>query len=384
MSSKGSVHSMNSLLASHQRAKKRRRRSKVAGGDDGEAKRTVADLIRANLKTVHAPCVLATEATTDSTAAGSSDKPAVLCLLLLIIDQLPYENVWRHWLRGVSDGSVVTKVFVHAKFPAKVQSAWVRDRLIPERYHPEWGSVELTQAMVALMKNAVAGTQEYASSDKDGVDRVKMLFASESCLPVCPLSTACGELFCDAKSWLQVKTKPRTGYEGSSQWVPIETSSLVPKECVCKADQWVCIARKHALAIDTLMDHVVKRGDSMLWPAFKKGCASDEMYFPTVLACSGILPTRDEASDASGSATVESQVALRRLTYVLWNYPDLDDYSRTNTMVDRPETYEVFDVPLVSKARREGCLFVRKVKLKTGCIDVHLWETVVTAAAKDA
>ena len=383
--------SVSDLLASHKRATKRRRKRRAGGGSAAaERPETVEQCIRSHLASLRGKATSAQKAASDQ----ASDSPFVVCLLFIIIDSLPFEGIWRRWLGGTeanpnmaAKGSnagrpVLTKVLVHAKFPEKVKSEWVRARLIKESYKPEWGSVEITKAMVALLKRGVEATSSMAVPTGD--DRVRFLFASESCVPVCKLPDAATALSASKQSWLQVKYKPRTGYNGSSQWLPIENSSLIPKECVCKADQWVCLTRTHAKEIFGLaqqLDQSTKvprlpASIDAFWPAFKKGCASDEMYFPTMLSCCGILPTR-----VDGSAGPSDGVAPRQLTYVRWIHPDLDDYSRENSMVDRPVAFEMLDPGLFATAREKGCLFLRKLivpkKKGTVSITAEAWEKCV-------
>ena len=136
------------------------------------------------------------------------------------------------------------------------------------------------------------------------------------------------------------------------------------------------------------------------WHAFRKGCASDEMYFATMLCCCGLIPDRKETrlasaaaptADASAAAEAKDgkngakkaaadgasdnspQVAGRRLTYVLWNYADLDNYVDKNALSDRPQTFPTITEALVRAARKEGCLFIRKV----GSISTDAWAALV-------
>ena len=52
--------------------------------------------------------------------------------------------------------------------------AWLRDRLLPVSYRPEWGSVELVRAALELVRVAVT----------DDASVQWLVLASESCLPV--------------------------------------------------------------------------------------------------------------------------------------------------------------------------------------------------------
>jgi hypothetical protein len=160
------------------------------------------------------------------------------------------------------------RFFVHAKNRDAVlrhAPAWVRDCLLPVSFAPEWGSVELVRAALALIAAALAAD-----------DAVQwLLLASESCLPVTSLDAAMASLHASGRSWLHYdlarsrfdvdrERRLRGGGAGGA--------------AVCKADQWFCLTRAHARA-------VLDRGD--FWSTFACISASDEWYFATCLALAG-------------------------------------------------------------------------------------------------
>ena len=198
-------------------------------------------------------------------------------------------------------------------------------------------------------------------------------------MPIRSFAETAAELWATDMSWLDVRRTPRNGYNGSSQWVPIEKSPLIPKDCVCKSDQWICLTRRHAEKVVALPSHV---GHADLWHAFRKGCASDEMYFATMLACVGVIPTRAEATtDESFIRIIEEsgEVALRKMTHVQWIYPDLDDYSGSSTLADRPVTYNALTQAMIDAATSDGCIFIRKVKR----CSMEEWEALVLVQAEE-
>jgi hypothetical protein len=101
-----------------------------------------------------------------------NNAPLRLAILLIIIDSLPHEALWRIWADELSnkfikvddenssehkdnmssERSVEVRFLVHAKRPDRVTSAWVR-RHLARSFHlePEWGSVELTEVMIRLL-----------------------------------------------------------------------------------------------------------------------------------------------------------------------------------------------------------------------------------------
>lgn len=70
-------------------------------------------------------------------------------VLIIIIDRLPNEKLWRRWLDD-SDGRA--KVWIHAKDPNKVRSSWVQERLVKSfQLRPSWGSLDLTKTMLCML-----------------------------------------------------------------------------------------------------------------------------------------------------------------------------------------------------------------------------------------
>ena len=43
------------------------------------------------------------------------------------------------------------KFLIHAKYPDRVKSGWVRDRLVSFHLKPGWGSLELTEVMIKML-----------------------------------------------------------------------------------------------------------------------------------------------------------------------------------------------------------------------------------------
>jgi len=97
-----------------------------------------------------------------------------------------------------------------------------------------------------------------------------------------------------------------------------------------------------------------------LWPAFRRVWAPEEVFLPTALSLCGLL---DEVS------------TRRALTHSRWDARAADHRDRAH-----PFAYDGhFDDRLVSRVRREGCLFLRKLKRS---LDVSLWERIVVQRQK--
>ena len=52
---------------------------------------------------------------------------------------------------GVKASLSRVNFLIHAKYPDKVKSGWVRDRCVPFHLKPGWGSLELTEVMIKML-----------------------------------------------------------------------------------------------------------------------------------------------------------------------------------------------------------------------------------------
>ena len=102
-----------------------------------------------------------------STANTSEPLPfGGLGILIIIVDSLPHEILWRLWLdhythhhspqttsSSMSTSSPPTvQIWIHAKYPERITSPWIQQRLVSGfQLRPSWGSVELTEVMVHML-----------------------------------------------------------------------------------------------------------------------------------------------------------------------------------------------------------------------------------------
>lgn len=186
-----------------------------------------------------------------------------VALLFLIIDSLPYEAIWREWIKSV-EGHV--HVFVHAKYPNRVTSNWVRKRVVQSTLEPTWGSVELLKAELLLFDTALRKCPA-----------CHFALVSESCVPV--ISGFDLYLHLGDKSLLDVRTQPENGYSASLQFHPLE--KYIVREKVAKASQWCVLTRRDARLAVSVAHRVL--------PYFNRVKASDEMFFPTTLSLLGVV-----------------------------------------------------------------------------------------------
>lgn len=213
------------------------------------------------------------------------------------------------------------RVWIHAKYPSKVKSEWVRERLLPNSHNPKWGSIQITMAMIDLVNAAL----------KDP-DVGQLVFVSESCIPLRPLPEVGFELWRGGDknlSWVDYKLAPTNGYDAEQKWGRMSAS--VPKAAITKSDQWVSLSRQHAEDISRLTNLV------NLTRYMSEVVASDEMYFATALSLLGEIGTE--------------RVAPRKLTWCDWSIS-----------AKNPSLFTEFDPrgAVLATALKDGCLFGRK------------------------
>ena len=73
-------------------------------------------------------------------------------ILVIIVDDFPHEALWKLWLQDGFLKSIRVAVWIHAKYPEKVKSNWVRERLV-KTFHlqPAWGSLQITEVMMRML-----------------------------------------------------------------------------------------------------------------------------------------------------------------------------------------------------------------------------------------
>lgn len=310
------------------------------------------------------------------------DQPFHLALLFVTIDELPYEHIWKEWASQANDANLVQiSVIVHSKYPNKIKSSWLKSKHLIQppqqgrgteysspRYHtrsPEWGSIEITRAMLDLIHEGLhVGVTGRNDDFRFSTDRYTLggpptqhvdafAFVSESCLPVVPLKEFCANVRAN-RSWVNFRNAPNNGFSRQLQFDEID-----PCITDChkhKADQWCLLSHRHATILMDMDQHL----PVPLWLCFLDTKASDELYIATSLSLSGIL----------------SEVEQKRLTYCDWSESAKNPATFSNGKEDLKR--------IVMLSLNEGCLFARKFatssplcKERTGDITVEDWKEIV-------
>lgn len=272
-------------------------------------------------------------------------KPKHIVLMAITIEDMPFEHLWRGWcdtLHAVAkdQDDYYVSLVCHAKFPQRVKSEWLKQRLLtypPKRGRgnsyedptfltrtPAWGSVEITRAMLDLLQESLKighCTQEdkrfsanrflvRAPPNKDEKDPKippgdHFLFISETCVPVVTAPEFFAQIANVSVSWVNARHRrqegtPKNKYE-DDQFAGI--NRRIPGQYRWKADQWVLLSRRHAsLIIDMDRPHIPPK--YQLWQSFRDINASDEMYFPTALALLGFLRYTSDGDDTQKSRAI--------------------------------------------------------------------------------
>ena len=280
----------------------------------------------------------------DLTVSGDSNSdnegPQV-AILFCIIDEFPNELIWRMWLRGYESKY---QFYFHAKYPERVRSPFVRERLLGVSYRPNWGTYEIVKAMLALLEE---------STLRGPRSLLHFCFASESCVPIMNASKVLAAFPKDpsvsTESWLNYMWRANNGYAQKGQFEVLEKG--IPSDCICKADQWCMLSRQHALMVLSLQNKLLSHENcKSLVKLFKNVKASDEMYVPVAMALLGII-RKDSTCHQAPSSSTSHQVKQRRTTYVDWT-----ENSKN------PKEYKSFPRNF-DEIRKSGCIFMRKIKM---------------------
>lgn len=177
-------------------------------------------------------------------AAWKSDKEHnTIAICLVIVDTLFHEEIWRQWVEQGegSDENYKAQLFIHAKFPERVTSPWVQQRLIDHTFRPDWNSVEVVQSLLSVLNTAlqysplnplftdmpVKSEMNTASAQVGACGR--FVLATESCLPLYDLQTTGEMLYKEDCSWLKAYHTPQGSWEAGTCFRSVDPDIVPPK-----------------------------------------------------------------------------------------------------------------------------------------------------------
>lgn len=169
---------------------------------------------------------------------SSTSPRETIVICLVIVDKLHHEEIWRHWMEKGSIRRVKTRLLIHAKHPEKVVSEWVKAHTIKESFTPEWNSIEVVRALLALLEEGLTDTTS-----------ARFLFGTESCIPLYSAEHICKTLLSDDKSWACVRHRPESKWEAACCFHAVDPE-VIPPEAVWKAlPGWILMSWRHAYEV---------------------------------------------------------------------------------------------------------------------------------------
>ncbi|EJK51802.1 hypothetical protein THAOC_28994, partial [Thalassiosira oceanica] len=238
-------------------------------------------------------------------------------------------------------------------------------KTLPVTHRPDWNDVRIVRAILSLIAEALKDAR-----------MTHILLCTESCVPITTLKEAARSVLLDEICpWEEEEGKSSEGQGGksvdwdrsyvdcygrdSSRCSRFDEHSCwgalrdcIPADAIYKAlPGWCLLSRKHARSMLDLPDSL---GGNNLWPAFERVWAPEEVYLPTALSVCGHM----------------DEVSRRALTHSRW-----DERAARHEDRAHPLSYDGrFGHELVSSLRRDGRLFLRKMKRP---LDLDVWERVV-------
>jgi hypothetical protein len=277
-----------------------------------------------------------------------------VAICAVIVSTLPHEDIWRSWLQKHQSPNTSASIHIHAKTPSAIRNdSWLKSKLIPISHDPNWNDIKVVQAMLSLI--------EFALKTKE---TTHIMFVTESCIPIAPLDSLAsllrrygtGEDNCCSFMDYYSRESPRCTRFDEHACFHIEG---LPTLAIYKAlPGWCLLSKKHAEQVLNLPEQL---GGKELYPLFKSVWAPEEVFFPTALSLVGILPG--------------NEVVQRSIMWAKW------DERAKGSQRAHPIVYDGdFGENLVTRARNEGFMFMRKFKQKLNVLD---WERIIFSTSNN-
>ena len=347
------------------------------------------------------PTSASSSASSSASASASASASRTIAICLVIVDSLHHEEIWRHWVEqgDAPEAAYKANLYIHAKHPEKLTSAWARQHCLPVSYMPEWNSPEVVRAMLATLDAALEDPHRTCE---------RIVFGTESCLPLHSLHDSGSLLFSDDKSWLDAFHQGKSNWERASCFAAVDDKVVPPKAVWKSIPGWIMLTRRHAAEVSILTkqslyldwrgekggqgpensnanavkhsvysplrgavpsvpqegllgsspqaDLVSAWGTPGTWTETKAGVwAPEEVFFATVMSLLGYLrQTKDE-------------VRRQMVTYARWKKKGDAN----------PISFDDFTVDLCKEFRESGAVFGRK--FSKGTVSLAKWQAVVMA-----
>lgn len=321
--------------------------------------------------------------------SSSAGRRPTIAICVVIVDELYHEAIWRDWIEqsAQAQANYDARLFIHAKFPERITSGWVKPFVLPETFRPEWNSPEVIRAMLAALGRALA-------DDACG----RFVFATESCIPIYSLEATGQALFAEDASWLNAFDAGKTQWETGACFRSVD-AGMVPERAVWKAiPGWIMLIRRHAAEICNLQacvgDDLVRAwGPGGPWREGSGVWAPEEVFFATMLSLLGYLRrggagvgskgaahAGGAGSSGSSGAPVAAAAASPRLDQVRRKMVTYATFARSGEA--NPVSFDRLTPALLSEFREGGSLFARK--FGKGAVSLAHWRSLVMPAPAPA
>ena len=294
-----------------------------------------------------------------------------LAICVCIIDSLVHEPIWKEFVGGDCNSSqggqthpltlsTSAEIYIHAKYPERIRSSWVKEKTIATTYRPEWNDIQIVRAMLALASEALKDERT-----------THLIFVTESCIPIATLYHVARVVLFNSKGPSTTQLQPNRSFIHAynrhgpqcSRFDEMNCFNILskyfPQEAVYKAlPGWCLLSRTHMQSILDLPTslEISETSTQTLWSLFETVWAPEELYFPTCLSLLGHLPS--------------DNVVSQSLMFACW-----DEKARNHSDRAHPRVYDCyFGENLIGELQESGYLFMRKLQKP---IDLKLWKSAI-------
>jgi hypothetical protein len=248
-----------------------------------------------------------------------------VAFLFLTRNNLKRLDIWEDFFKG---NESKYNIYCHAKEPEKVTDKLLKDNIIPEHIETCWGCINLVEANLISMKNALLNTQNK-----------KFILVSESCIPIVSFDTFYKTIMNDDKSRIGIHKNNST----PERYQEIINPTFQEKDFIKHSGSGCIFNRLHAQMLVYSMPNLKN---------WEKQKAPDEHYNGNIL-----LVMDKEFNDNNNNI---------KTTFDIWqkkdlNLPNLDD----NIKIDNYILLSEVSNEAIANMRENGFLFIRKIDEKT-------------------
>ena len=258
---------------------------------------------------------------------NDTDNTYKIAFLFLTRNNLKRSEIWEEFLKGKEDKY---SIYCHAKEPEKVTDRLLKDTIIPEHIDTCWGCINLVEANILLMKNALLNPLNK-----------KFILVSESCVPIVSFDVLYKSIINNNKSRIGIH-KINSSPERYNQ---IKNPDFSEKDFIKHSGSGNIFSRLHA---EMLVNSLPKLED------WKAQIAPDEHYKGNILS----VMDKDFNNNNENIKT----------TFDIWQKDDLDLLNLNDNIILKTGEYILLN-KVTNKAidtmREKGFLFMRKVDENT-------------------